>query len=118
MIKKTITYNDYNGNERTEDHYFNLNEAEVAEIELTTPGGFAEYINTIVKAKDPAAIIKVFKEVIFKAYGEKSPDGKHFVKSEELSKSFSYTPAYNKLFMELATNTEAASEFINGILPK
>ena len=117
MLKKTITYTDYNGNERTEDFYFNLSKAEVMEMEMSTAGGLAETIKKIVAAQDAPAIIKIFKDLILKAYGEKDIDGKHFNKSEELSKAFSHTEAYSQLFMELATNADAASEFVNGIVP-
>lgn len=117
MLKKTITYNDYNGAERTEDFYFNLSKAEVMEMELSTTGGLAEMITKIVAAQDAPAIIKVFKDLVLKAYGEKSADGKRFIKSEELATAFSQTEAYSILFMELATDADAASKFVNGIIP-
>lgn len=117
MLKKTITYTDYNGVERTEDKYFNLSKAEIMEMELSTTGGLAEMITKIVAAQDTPALIKIFKNLILKAYGEKSPDGKRFIKSEELSTEFSQTEAYSQLFMELATNADAAAEFVNGIVP-
>ena len=117
MIKKTINYKDYNQVERTEDFYFNLSKAEVMEMEMSTSGGLAEMITRIVAAQDQPAIIKIFKDLILKAYGEKSPDGKRFIKSDELSIAFSQTEAYSQLFMELATDAEAASAFVNGIVP-
>ena len=117
MLKRTITYTDYNGVERTEDFYFNLNKAELMEMELGTEGGMADMISRIVSAQDTPSIIKIFKKLLLKAYGEKSPDGKRFIKSDELSDSFSQTEAYSILFMELATNAEAASSFVNGIIP-
>lgn len=117
MLKKTITYTDYNGQERTEDFYFNLNKAEIAEMEMSTTGGLTEMINRIVAAKDAPSIIQIFKKLILKAYGEKSLDGKRFVKSDELSTAFSQTEAYSKLFMELATDDKAAANFFNGIIP-
>lgn len=117
MLKKTITYTDYNGVERTEDFYFNLSKAEVMEMEMSTSGGLAEMIQRIVKAQDAPAIIKVFKELVLKAYGEKSPDGKRFVKSDEIAMAFSQTEAYSDLFMELASDEKAAAEFVNGIMP-
>lgn len=118
MLKKTINYTDYNGVERTEDFYFNLSKAEIMEMEMSTSGGLAEMIQKIVQEKDAPAIIKVFKELILKAYGEKGPDGKHFVKSEKISTDFSQTEAYSQLFMELATDADAAAAFVNGIIPK
>lgn len=117
MLKKTITYNDYNGNERTEDFYFNLTKAEIMEMELGTTGGLAEMLTRIVAAQDAPAIIKVFKDLVLKAYGEKSPDGKRFIKSDELSTAFSQTEAYSQLFMELATDADEAAKFVNGIVP-
>lgn len=117
MLKKTITYHDYNDVERTEDFYFNLSKAELLEMELGTSGGLAEMIKKIVAAQDAPSIIKIFKDLVLKAYGEKSPDGKRFMKSEELSEAFSQTEAYSQLFMELATDDKKAAEFVNGIVP-
>lgn len=117
MLKKTISYVDYNGTERKEDFYFNLTKAEIMEMELGTSGGLAEMIQKVVAAQDAPSIIKIFKDLILKAYGEKSPDGKHFYKSEEISRDFSQTEAYSQLFMELATNSDEAAKFVNGIIP-
>ena len=118
MIKKTITYTDYNGSERTEDFYFNLSKAEVMEMEMSTTGGLAEMITRIVAAQDQPAIIKIFKDLILKAYGEKSPDGKRFEKKNgALAAKFAETEAFSQLFMELATDADAASKFVNGIVP-
>ena len=118
MLKLTRTYNDYNGMSRTEDFYFNLTQAEVTEMELSVDGGLVERINRIVAAKDGKQIIAVFKDVILRAYGEKSPDGKRFIKNQELRDAFAQTEAYSDLFMELATDAEAAARFINGIIPQ
>ena len=117
MLKKTITYTDYNDVERTEDFYFNLTTAELMEMEMGAVGGLSGMIEKIVSAKDAPAIIKVFKELVLKAYGEKSADGKRFIKSKEISDAFSQTEAYSQLFMELATDADAASKFVNGIAP-
>lgn len=117
MLKKTITYTDYNGVERKEDFYFNLTKAEIMEMEMSISGGLTEMINRIVAAQDAPAIVKIFKELVLKAYGIKSPDGKRFIKSDELATEFAQTEAYSQLFMELATDADAASEFVNGIVP-
>lgn len=117
MIKKTITYTDYNNVERTENFYFNLSKAEVMEMEMGTDGGMAESIRKIVDAKDAPAIIRVFKDLVLKAYGVKSDDGRRFIKSKELSDGFSQTEAYSQIFMELATDADAAAKFVNGIVP-
>lgn len=118
MLKKSITYTDYNGTERTETFYFNISKAELMEMELGTTGGYAEMLQRIVDTQDAPSLIKIFKDLIFKAYGVKSPDGKRFIKSKELSEEFAQTEAYTVLFMELATNAEAGAEFVNGILPQ
>lgn len=117
MLKKTITYTDYNDVERTEDFYFNISKAELAEMEMGTTGGFSEMIERVIAAQDVPSLVKIFKEIILKAYGEKSLDGKRFIKSEELSTAFSQTEAYSNLYMELATDADAATKFVNGILP-
>lgn len=118
MLKKSITYTDYNGTERTETFYFNISKAELMEMELGTTGGYAEMLQRIVDTQDAPSLIKIFKDLIFKAYGVKSSDGKRFIKSKELSEEFAQTEAYTVLFMELATNAEAGAEFVNGILPQ
>lgn len=118
MIKKTIEYVDYNGENRKEEFYFNLSKAEVMELEMSKNGGLSEYIQRIVKSSDYTAIMSLFKEIICKAYGEKSLDGKRFIKNKELTDAFVQTEAYSELFMELATNADEAATFINGIIPK
>ena len=117
MYKKTITYPDYNGEEIKEDFYFNLTKAEILEMQLEKEGGLAEKIQAIVDSKNVPELIKIFKELILRSYGKKSDDGKRFIKSPELSREFTQTEAYSELFMELATGSDAASAFINGIIP-
>lgn len=117
MLKKTIEYTDYNGVECKEDFYFNLTKAEIMEMELTRQGGMAEALQRIVDAKDTPALIREFKDLVLKAYGKKSDDGKRFIKSEELATAFSQTEAYSIIFMELATDDKAAADFINGVIP-
>ena len=117
MLKKTVTYVDYNGVERTEDFYFNLSKAEVTEMEVSVEGGFSKMLEEIVKSNDNARILELFKEMVLKAYGEKSADGRRFVKSKELSEAFSQTEAYSEIFMELAMDEKAAAAFVNGIMP-
>lgn len=116
MLKKTVTYIDYNSVERTEDFYFNLSKAEVMEMEMGTAGGLVEMIERVIAAKDTPNLVKLFKDFILKAYGEKSPDGKRFIKSKELSDAFSQTEAYSEIFMELATDADAAAKFVNGTI--
>lgn len=120
MLKKTISYVDYDGNSRTEDFYFNLSKAELAEMEMSASasGGMQKMLEELVASKDGKRIMEVFKSIILKAYGEKSIDGKRFVKSDELSKTFEQTEAYSELFMELVTDADKAAAFINGIIPK
>ena len=117
MIKKTINYVDYNGNERTEDHYFNLSKSEIMKMEMSVAGGFAEMIQRVVAAQDQTAIMKIFEDLIHKSYGVKTPDGKGFRKTAADLEAFVSTPAYDELFMELATNADAAANFVNGIIP-
>jgi hypothetical protein len=117
MLKKTIIYTDYDGNERKEDFYFNLTKAEVTEMQLSTDGGMVKMLENIIAAKDAKRIIEAFKDLVLRAYGEKSPDGIRFIKNQELRDAFSQTEAYSELFMELATNADAAANFVNGIIP-
>lgn len=118
MLKKTMTYVDYDGLERKEDFYFNLTRAEVAQMELSVNGGLKQFLENIIQLDDRPKIIEEFKKLITMSYGKKSPDGKRFMKSQELVDEFVQTEAFSDLFMELATNANAASEFVKGILPK
>lgn len=118
MLKKTIKYVDYDDVEREEEFLFNLSKAEVAEMELGVTGGMRKMLEKIVAELDGKRIMESFKEIVLKAYGEKSPDGKRFVKSKELSEAFSQTEAYSILFMELITDANAAAAFVEGVLPK
>lgn len=120
MLKKTIKFTDYNGVERAETYYFNLSKAEIMEMEMSTVGGFAEMVKKVVAAQDAPTIIAIFKDLILKAYGEKSPDGKRFIKVNNgvrLADAFAETEAYSSLFIELATDAAAAAAFVNGIVP-
>jgi len=118
MLKKTVTYTDYNGEVRTEEFLFNLSKAELAEMELTTPGGLTEHIKKSAQNKDNVALFELFKDIILRSYGTKSSDGKRFIKSKEMREEFSQTEAYSELFIELASNADAAAAFVNGIIPK
>lgn len=117
MLKKTITYTDFDGNNRTEDFYFNLSKAEVVEMEMGVTGGLTQMIHKIVAAQDNKIIFDTFKTMILKAYGEKSPDGKRFVKNQDLRDAFEQTEAYSILFMELATDEQKSIDFVKAIIP-
>ena len=117
MVVEKIKYTDFNGLEREEEFMFNLTEAEITEMELTTDGGLSDSIKKIIAAQDTPQIIKVFKMLLLKSYGEKSADGRRFVKSDKLSEEFAQTNAYSQRFMKLATDDKAAVAFINGIMP-
>ena len=121
MLKKTITYVDYDGKERVEEHLFNINKAELMEMELTTEGGYNEMLRRISKEENVPKLFTTFKGLVLKSYGEKSPDGKYFLKEDEngrpLCKKFEQSGAYNKLLEELVSNANAASDFVKGILP-
>lgn len=117
MIKKTVTYKDYNGVERTESFYFHFTEAELMEMEMSAEGGFAERIQRIVDAKDQASLFRIIKNFVLDAYGVKSDDGKRHMKSEEIRRAFVETPAFSKIFMELAMDDKLAAEFVNGVIP-
>lgn len=118
MLKKTIKYTDFNGVDREEDFYFNLTEAELAEMNLMTKGGLKGYLEAIINTQDTPAIAELFKTIINKAYGVKSPDGRKFVKSPAILDDFIYTQAYSNLYMSLIADADAAANFVNGIIPK
>lgn len=118
MIKKTIAYTDYEGNERKETFYFNLTKTELLELEVSEAGGFTKMIERIQEARDAKTVLEVLKEIVHKSYGVKSPDGKKFVKSDELSTGFEQTEAYDQLMMDMIEHPEKAAAFFNGLLPK
>lgn len=115
MIKKTITYKTYDGEEVTNDFYFNLNKAELLEWECSYSGGLSKTIEKMSAERDSTKLVPVVKDLVLKAYGEKSLDGKRFIKTPEITAAFTQTEAYAELFMELATNADAAAEFIEGV---
>ena len=116
MRKETITYTDYNNVTRTEDFFFNLNEAELTALQYGVDGGMKEMLERIVKSNDNKQIMACFRELIAKSYGEKSPDGRRFVKSKELSEAFMQTEAYNELMLRFMTDANYSAEFINDVL--
>ena len=116
MRKETITYTDYNNVTRTEDFFFNLNEAELTALQYGVDGGLKEMLERIVKSNDNKQIMACFHELIAKSYGEKSPDGRRFVKSKELSEAFMQTEAYNELMLRFITDANYSAEFINDVL--
>lgn len=118
MYKRTITYTDYFGQERKEDVYFNLNYSELTKLQLSTQRGYVNMLQDLIDKNDGPAIMKTFDEIIRMAYGEKSEDGRRFIKSPELSEAFTQTPMYDKLYMELCTDAKAAAEFVNNIIPQ
>ena len=118
MYKKTVSYTDYDGNERKEDFYFNFTKAEIVEMQYSEVGGLQKMISNIIAADDKPRLISLFKDLVLKAYGQKSADGRRFIKNQELRDDFSQTEAYSIIFMELATNDKAAQDFVNGITPK
>lgn len=117
MLKKTITFEDFDGRQVTEDFYFNLSKAELVELEVSSKTGFADLLQQIVASNDGQEIINHFKQIILMAYGKKSDDGRRFIKSQELRDEFEQTNAYSELFIELATNADAASAFMRGVVP-
>lgn len=117
MLKKTVTYVDYNGKDCTEDLYFNLTKAELAEMELEVKGGLSAHIQKIVDDKDNAGILKVFKDLLLRSYGIKSEDGKRFIKNDQIKEEFAQTEAYSTLFMDIVSNPDAADDFIKAVIP-
>ena len=118
MLKKTIKYVDFDGVNREEDYYFNLTKAEVVQMQLGHSGGVTKLLERIIAEKDNVQLIERFKDIIHRSYGIKSDDGKRFMKNEKILEDFKATEAYSELFIELATNAEAATHFINNVLPK
>lgn len=118
MLKKTITYKDYNDVERKEDFYFNLTQTELMKWDLKTPGGLAAKLEKITQKFDVPSLTEFLEDLIDKSYGIKSDDGVRFIKDPKLSEMFRQTEAYDQLFIELFSDEKKTSDFINGILPK
>lgn len=118
MLKKTITYTDFNGEKRTEDFYFNLSKAELTEMQLSVNGGMTEYLNKIVNSQDNVEIFNTFKTIMFKAIGEKSVDGKRFIKNQDIRDSFEQSEAYSELLITLLQNPDEAAKFIDALIPQ
>lgn len=117
MLKKTITFKDLDGNEVTDDFYFNLSVAELAEMALLHEGDIAKHMQAVIDSKDGRAILDAFKKIIAQAYGKRSEDGRSFLKSPEISQEFMGTEAYSQFFLDIVTSATAAVDFINGVMP-
>lgn len=118
MLKKTITYETFDGEEKTEDFFFHLSKADLVEMEMSSKGGLKAHLERIIKSQDGRAIMDEFKKLVLGSYGKKSDDGTKFTKTAELREEFLSSPAYDVLFMELVTDATKAAEFVNGIIPK
>jgi hypothetical protein len=117
MIKKTVTFKDFDGNERTEDFYFHMTEQELTEWEFSVDGGLSGVLTRIINSTDLTKYVEIFKDLLIKSYGVKTPDGRGFIKNKEVLDNFIYTQAFSDIYMELATDDKAAAEFVNGIIP-
>lgn len=117
MLAKVIKYEDFDGTPREEAFYFHLTKTELLKMDLSVDGGLQKRLQSIVDAKDGNAIMQQMSDIIRKSYGQKSPDGKRFIKSEQLADEFEQSAAYDVLFMELCTNEQAAIDFITGVMP-
>lgn len=118
MLKKTITYTDYDGMERTEDFWFNLNKTELTKLDAELPGGVLGVLRKIIDKKDRKALVDFIETLILRSYGEKTLDGKRFVKTPEMAEEFMQTPAYDELFMSILSDTDSQTSFINGVIPQ
>lgn len=118
MLKKTITYKDLDDNDVTEVFYFNFTKAELIEMETSHKGGLESYLRDIVAAQNVGEIIRIFQEIIKKAYGVRSEDNRSFIKRPDVTEKFVGSDAYSQLFMSLVTDREAGAEFINAVMPK
>lgn len=117
MLRKTITFKDLDGNDVSEDFYFNLNKAEVAEMELSKKGGFSEYLKSIIAEGDGGTIIRVFKEIITSSVGKRSEDNRRFIKSKEITDEFLQSEAYSEMFFSLVTDANEGAAFVRAIMP-
>lgn len=116
MLKKTITFDDLDGNSVTEEFYFNLNKAEMVEM---SAGGFEAILQQMLDTKDMKEMLKLIKELLGKAVGKRSEDGKRFIKNQEITDDFLQSEAFSELFMELVTDDGTkAQEFFIGLMPK
>lgn len=118
MLKKTITYTDYDGMERTEDFWFNLNKTELTKLDAELDGGVLGVLRKIIDKKDRKALVDFIETLILRSYGEKTLDGKRFVKNQQMAEEFMQTPAYDELFMGILQDTDNQTSFINGIIPQ
>ena len=134
MIKETVTYTDFNGEEKTEDLYFNLSRAELLRYNLSQEGGFEGALKRILGLSDTDSVSENNQEIVNNmdadkltqlfdwvewfigiSYGIKTDDGR-FVKSEKIKEEFLSSEAYSELLMKLATDPSKANEFSRGII--
>lgn len=117
MLKKQVTYKDYDGNDKTTTLYFHLNKFEWLELETYTKGGLIENLKHAIETGNAKKTIDILKKIILRSYGEKDPETGSFEKSDDIAIRFSKTDAFSELFYELAYNEEAAQSFFMGLIP-
>lgn len=117
MYKKIVKYEDYDGNSREEECYFNYTKTELTRMNLSADGGLIALMNRIVSEQNGKKLCEMFETIILGAYGRKSLDGRKFEKSDEIREDFKSTLAYDALFMELATDAKKFADFLNSIIP-
>lgn len=117
MYTKKITYTDWLGNERTEEFNFTITKAALMEMQFEREGGMREYLQRIIDAKNRKELMEMFKDLVLRAYGEISEDGKYFIQDDNTKKRFASSPVYSMLFMKMTDDADFAKEFVNGILP-
>lgn len=117
MLKHEIKYTDYDGDKHEESFYFNLNEVEMIELEVEHSDGLYNWLDKLVKMEDRKEMWYEFKRIVLLSYGVKTPDGKSFMKSPEITTAFEYHAAFNQLMKDITTDEDIAATFINGIMP-
>lgn len=118
MIIETVTYENYYGEKKTKDLYFHLTKPELVDLQVSETEGLDKYIKRISASESQKEIVEVFKKIVKMAYGVVSPDGDRFMKNQEVKDAFLESPAYEAVYMRLATDEKEAAKFINGIMPK
>lgn len=117
MLKKEVSYVDYDGNKVTETLYFNMTKTEIAAMQVRMDGKFIDYLQDLVKGNKIERLFHIFKDIVLDSYGKKSDDGRRFVKSKELRDDFEASIPFDNMMMEMLQDPDKQSQFVRAILP-
>lgn len=111
MFKHSVEYVDFNGSDRKEDLYFHLSLPEVTRLEAEIGMGLEDYIKGLTTNQELNTLLAFLERMLLSSYGQKTSDGKSFIKSQVIREAFEYSQAYAEIFEQVLSNPDLARKF-------